>query len=121
MSSHKNLEKKYQKMDQHKHILELPDTYIGSVNKSDLELWTYHDNKMDERVISITPGLYKIFDEILVNAIDQYTRSKEKNFTYPVTQIKVEIDKESGIITVFNNGEGIPIQKHPEHNIYIPN
>lgn len=120
MSSHKNLEKKYQKMDQHKHILELPDTYIGSVNKSDLELWTYHDNKMDERVISITPGLYKIFDEILVNAIDQYTRSKEKNFTYPVTQIKVEIDKDSGIITVFNNGEGIPIQKHPEHNIYIP-
>lgn len=37
-----------------------------------------------------------------------------------MTQIKVEISQEKNQITVFNNGKGIPIVIHKEHNIYVP-
>jgi len=63
----------YIKMDQREHILKLPDTYIGSVEKADIELWVYDkiEQKMVKKVVTIVPGFYKIFDEILVNEHDQ--------------------------------------------------
>ena len=72
------IEKMYQKKSQLEHILLRPDTYIGSVERVKDTMWvcekivaeeggevTY---KMNQREISYVPGLYKIFDEILVNA-----------------------------------------------------
>ena len=37
------------------------------------------NGKMDFREISYVPGLYKIFDEILVNAADNKQRDKKMN------------------------------------------
>ncbi len=54
------------------------------------------------------PGLYKIFDEILVNASDNYQRDKKMN------KIAVTIDEENNIISVMNNGKGIPVVIHKE-------
>ena len=34
--------------------------------------------------------------------------------------IKVVIDEESGEISVWNNGQGIPVEIHKEYNIYVP-
>lgn len=34
--------------------------------------------------------------------------------------IKVVIDREAGLISVWNNGAGIPIEMHSEHGVYIP-
>jgi len=72
---------------------------------------------MEERVVNISPGLYKIFDEILVNAIDHYVRNNKSN---GVSQIRIDIDKETGIISIYNNGAGFPIHVHKEHDMYIP-
>lgn len=58
--------------------------------------------------------MYKIFDEILVNAADNSVRVKN------MTELKVNIDKDEGSITVQNDGDGIPIVIHDEHKIYIP-
>lgn len=49
------------------------------------------------------PGLYKIFDEILVNASDNYQRDKSMD------TVKVVIDENRNFISVWNNGKGIPI------------
>jgi DNA topoisomerase-2 len=74
----KTIEQKYKKMSQVEHILELPDTYIGSIQQSQTELYIFckETNMMVKKNISIVPGLFKIYDEILVNASDQYVRIK---------------------------------------------
>lgn len=69
---------------------------------------------MEYKNIEITPGLYKIFDEILVNASDNSVRVKN------MTELRVTIDKEQGCISVQNDGDGIPVVMHDEHKIYIP-
>jgi len=57
-------------------------------------LWVFENEKMVYKNITITPGLYKIFDEILVNAADNSVRCKNQ------TEIKVDIDKVNGSISV---------------------
>ena len=61
---------------------------------------------MEMREVSFVPGLYKIFDEILVNAADNKQRDKNMD------TIKVTVDREKGEISVYNNGRGIPIEIH---------
>ena len=34
--------------------------------------------------------------------------------------IKVDIDKENNEISIMNNGKGIPVEMHKEHNVYVP-
>jgi DNA topoisomerase-2 len=74
--------------------------------------------KMEKRKIEYIPGLFKIFDEIVANAIDHYIR--QSSTTRPVKAIKVTIDRETGVISVWNDGEGIEIVEHPEHKIWVP-
>ena len=66
----KALEEIYQKKSQLEHILLRPDTYIGSTEKQQQQTWVHDGTKMVLSNISYVPGLYKIFDEILVNAAD---------------------------------------------------
>ena len=61
------IEKIYQKKSQLEHILLRPDTYIGSVEvlQQEMWIWDFENEKMKKKEISFVPGLYKIFDEIL--------------------------------------------------------
>lgn len=79
-------------------------------------MWVYNSatDSMEMREISYVPGLYKIFDEILVNAADNKQRDKNMN------EIKVTVDRETGEISVRNNGRGIPIEIHEKEGIYVP-
>lgn len=61
---------------------------------------------METRNVSYVPGLYKIFDEILVNAADNKQRDKNMD------TVKVTVNREKGEISVLNNGRGIPIEIH---------
>ena len=72
----KALEDVYQKLTPIEHILKRPDTYIGSTEIQQQEMWVYsrEHEAMRYRMISFVPGLYKIFDEILVNAADNKQR-----------------------------------------------
>ncbi|XP_018321367.1 DNA topoisomerase 2 [Agrilus planipennis] len=110
------IEKIYQKKSQLEHILLRPDTYIGSVERVSEVMWVYDDEKqiMIKKTLSYVPGLYKIFDEILVNAADNKQRDKKMDC------IKVEIDSENNVISVWNNGQGIPVVMHKEENMYVP-
>lgn len=117
---------KYKKMDQREHVLLRSNMYIGEVSADNCDTWVFDDESksMIKKTVKYIPGLYKIFDEILVNAIDHSIRLKtEKIKNDKITLLKnihVNIHKESGIIEVSNDGDGIEIIKHPEHDIYIP-
>jgi len=112
----RTVEQTYQKLTQLEHILLRPDTYIGSVEAVTQQAWVYDRvaKRMAPRTLTYVPGLYKIFDEILVNAADNKQRDGSMD------TIKVEISRERGTIAVYNNGQGIPVEIHKEHGCYVP-
>jgi len=81
------------------------------------QIWLLNESReqMVRRTITVVPALYKIFDEILVNAADNRQRDPQNCDT-----IKVDIDRELGEIAIFNNGRAIPVQIHNEHGCYVP-
>ena len=107
------IEKTYQKKTQLEHILLRPDTYIGTTEHIIEKLWVLSSKEtLVYKQINYVPGLYKIFDEILVNAIDNITRDLRMNL------IKVNITSKS--ISIYNNGKGIPITIHKTYKVYVP-
>ena len=123
----KYLSQTYQKKTDREHILDNPDTYIGSVEFVETKDFVYDDDtkKIVNRVFNYIPGLYKLFDEGIVNCRDHVIRmdekikknSKDKNLI-PVSTINITI--ENNMITLYNDGNGIDVEKHPEYNIWIP-
>ncbi len=129
MTSNEDLSKKYQKKSDKEHVLDNPDTYIGSIEKicSNVHIYDETAHKIIEKQINYIPGLYKLFDEGIVNCRDHAIRmeqliacssSPDEN-NYPVTKIDVSID-DTGIITLTNDGNGIDVSIHPEYKVWIP-
>jgi DNA gyrase/topoisomerase IV subunit B len=118
MTKSKTVEETYRKLSQREHILERSGMYIGSTKKQLEELWVAEESsetyRMVKKMVEYTPGFIKIFDEILTNATDHTTRDSTVN------TIKVDFDKSTGEISIWNNGSGIPIVLHKEHNMYVP-
>ena len=118
-----SLAKQYQRKTDKQHILDNPDTYIGSVENVDANMWVYDENlkKISFKSIEYIPGLYKLFDEGIVNSRDHVIRMihsplLDKKF---VSNIEVKI-LEDGTIIIENDGNGIDIAKHPEYDLWIP-
>ena len=124
----KELAQKYQKKTDKQHVLDNPDTYTGSMTLTDYDTFVVSEGeevKIAAKQVSIVPGLYKIVDEAIVNARDHVVRMKEavdrgQTDALPVTEIDITIDATDGTITIFNNGNGIDVAKHPEEDIWIP-
>ena len=85
-----------------------PDTYVGSVERTADKMWVYNsaNESMEFREVTYVPGLYKIFDEILVNAADN--KQNDKN----MSEIRVTVDRETGEVSIKNDGKGIPVEIH---------
>uniref|UniRef100_A0A7N6AYP4 DNA topoisomerase 2 n=1 Tax=Anabas testudineus TaxID=64144 RepID=A0A7N6AYP4_ANATE len=110
-----SVERIYQKKTQLEHILLRPDSYIGSVEPVTQQMWVYDEEVgLNCRDVTFVPGLYKIFDEILVNAADNKQRDKS------MSCIKINIDVENNTISVWNNGKGIPVVEHKVEKVYVP-
>tara|TARA_Y100000768_G_scaffold315455_1_gene250409 strand:- start:1173 stop:4598 length:3426 start_codon:yes stop_codon:yes gene_type:complete len=121
------LKKKYQKKSDKQHVLDNPDTYIGSIENivNNSYIYDNNSNKIIQKNIEFIPGLYKLFDEAIVNSRDHVVRmnnSSEFNDNgiknHNVTNINISIDND--IISVYNDGNGIDVCIHPEYNIHIP-
>jgi DNA topoisomerase II len=112
----KSKDEEYKMMTHHEHVLKLPDSYIGSreIEDADLDIWDDSHNRIVRKKVKYVPGLYKIYDEILVNARDHTVRCSSCD------TIKIFLDKTTGRITAWNNGDGISISKSKEHDIYFP-
>eukprot|EP00501_MAST-03F_sp_TOSAG23-6_P001722 GSMAST32.ASY1.ANO1.1796.1 assembled CDS len=88
----KSVEEKYQRLDQHEHILQRPDSYVGSTEEHTAKMLT-----LRERSITYVPALCG------------------KKQTY----IKVSFDVDKGEISVTNDGSGIPVKKHKKWKTYV--
>ena len=106
----------YSKKSQIDHIIDRPDMYVGSTRLRNSQ--EYISNKNDDNFniykknISFSPAVLRIFIEPLSNAIDNLKRSEDTDT--PCTKIKVEINKESGETSIWNDGDIVPIEKNDE-------
>ena len=140
---------KYQKMTDREHILKKPDTYIGTIEPTEMMEYvmdavpppdavegaasaaaaaatsTASAPMLTRRNITYIPGLYKLFDEGMVNMRDHVVRQAQaiadgKPDALPVSTLEVEIDPADGTIHMTNDGNGIDVAQHPEHKLWIP-
>jgi len=123
MSSKQLKQKTQQEIDEHyqsktleEQILLRPDTYIGDTNvhKENMFVYCSKNEKIMKRMIDYCAGLYKIYDELLVNVRDNKINDEL------CTKLEILIDKKMGKITIRNNGKGIDIATHTKENMYIP-
>ena len=116
MKKKKSIEEIYKSMDPIEHIILRPGMYIGSVKNEPKQMFIYSndESKMILKDVDYTPALVKLLDEIISNSCDEYRRTTNMG----LTEINVHLDK-SGIVTIKDNG-GIPIVKHKEAKVYIP-
>jgi len=115
MTNKKNelsIQETYVKLSPIEHILKKPGMYIGDLDFRDEKQFIYNKNKISQQEIYWSPGLYKIIDELIVNAYDQSIRDTT------LTNINVEINKDFFIIE--NDGVGIDVILHPTYKIYVP-
>ena len=115
-----NVEEKTDKQ----HILDNPDTYIGSVETIDAHLWILDESseKIVEKNICFVPGLFKLFDEAIVNGRDHVVRMAAKvaanvENSLPVTYIDVSI-LDDGTIVMINDGNGIDVAQ--KDGVWLP-
>ena len=113
------VEETYKKVNQIEHVLLRPDTYVGSCEVTPTTTWEVvpdveSGGRMRQRQMSIVPGLFKIFDEILVNANDHKVRDPS------MKKLQVSIDVAENRISVRNDGDGIPIEMHRTEGVWVP-
>jgi DNA topoisomerase-2 len=106
-----------QKLTHIEHVLKRPDSYVGPVELGTEPYWILNGDKFSKKNLKYSPALLKIFDEILVNAID-------RNSLHPkhVSSISVALDKQSGSVTIENNGPlgGISVRMHEKEGLWNP-
>lgn len=104
-----------QKLTHVQHILKRPDSYVGPVACISDQYWTLVGEKFTLETLKYSPALLKIFDEILVNAID-------RNSSFPTEVKKINILVQDNTISIQNDGPlgGICVKQHPTEKIWNP-
>ena len=122
--SQTDLAHKYQRKTDKQHVLDNPGMYIGTTDRVESTIWAFDEEtqKIVQKNIHYVPAVYKLFDEIIVNARDHVLRMIHLDSTDKknVSCIEVEIDPIKGMITVSNDGNGIDVVQHPTEKIWIP-
>lgn len=117
-----SLETQYQKKTDKEHILDNPDTYIGSIDTSVGPMYILKEGKIVQEDIEYNPALFKLFDEGIVNCRDHVIRTNQRKMTDETTEVVTQIHVEiaNNRITLTNNGDGIDVEKHPTYQTWIP-
>ena len=109
----------YEEKDLRTHVYDAPDTYAGGDNKIQDHLPILKDGKIVFQEIEYIPVLYNMFNEGAVNARDHAVRLQSKEGVNQVTKIKFNYNSETNEISIYNDGDGILIEKH-KSGIYNP-
>ena len=110
----KKIEDKYKKLDDISHILQRSGMYVGSIKSTSCEKFIIEEEKFAKHNITYNPAFLKLFDEIILNSVDESKRPGSK-----LNTIKISIDRETNKISIWDNG-GIEVVKHKEHKEWIP-
>lgn len=97
------------------HVLKRSGMYIGSTRIEDQSFWVFNteDKKLEKKDVSYIPGLFKLFCEILDNALDEHIRGFGK-------KVDVIVDLDENTYSVKDYARGIPLTKHKEANVPTP-
>lgn len=108
----------YEKMDPITHCLKRSDLYIGNPKKTAQQAeWLFENGKFKlERTPVYSDGLWRIFMEPVSNVIDNCWRSRQAK----VECKKIKVDIEDGVITIWNDGQFIPIEVNEASSMYNP-
>lgn len=116
-------QKKFVKLSGRDHILQRSDMYCGSLQPDTRVLFvaTAGGCVVQERV-RVAPAFLQIFEEVLMNAADRVSVFHEKGGEVhkKTTVIQISVNQETGEISVWNNGDGIPTHFEEEHGCHIP-
>lgn len=103
--------------DEISHVLDKRNMYLGDASNITEKTFTFdiRSMKLEYKEISYNAALLKIFDEILVNAIDNLSRNSSK----PLTTIELNFKKNEEFktfeISIKNDGPSIPIEQYHIH------
>ena len=113
----KTIEEKYKSMDEISHILMRSGMYVGSNKFEECDKFIYNEKtaKFEMKVVNYIPAMLKVVDEVISNSVDEFRRKDNMG----LTELYVKINNDNGEIIIRDNG-GIPIVKHKEAGIYIP-
>jgi len=109
-----NVSENYLKFTQLQSIHASPDFYgaVNTIVTADTMLLN-NENKLIDTQATYSPLLLKMFDELIVNCCDQQVR-------YPKQVKEIIINWTGEMFSIYNNGPTVPVIKHKEYNIYIP-
>lgn len=113
---------KYSNLSYNQHVRLRTGMYVGSKEMTENNIWIV-DKETDtliKKTLKYSIANYNIIDEIIVNSIDHIHRTVNIKGKNKCDTIKLDFDKETGIISVYNNGEGIIVEKHEGNDYYIP-
>jgi len=74
----------YQKKTDKEHILDNPDTYIGSIENINGPMYVFEEGKITSKHMDYNPGLFKLFDEGIVNCRDHVVRMIQQKEPIPL-------------------------------------
>jgi DNA topoisomerase-2 len=106
-------EQKIEILSDIEHVLIRPGMYIGSTRLEKKECWIVQDGVVSKREVEYVPGLFKIFCEILDNALDEHLRGFGD-------RIEITINRDDDTYEIQDYARGIPICKHKEAGVPTP-
>lgn len=115
MKHEKTVEQTYQILDEISHVLNRLAIYAGSPKRQPFDAFVLENQKFVKKQLNVIPAFVKIYSEIVDNVVDEHKRSPDD-----LTTAKININTMTGEISIEDNGRGIPVVKHSELGIYIP-
>jgi DNA gyrase subunit B len=97
----KNANKSIQVLSDFEHILKRPTIYVGSVKVTEEQIPIVDKDKIRLVPYNISVGMYKLFDEVFSNSVDEAKRMKKS-----MDHISVEVDSKANTIRITDSGEG---------------
>ncbi len=116
-----SVDTKYENLSQREHILKRMNLYLGSKNETENTVWIINKdtNQLEKKTISYSIALINSIYEVLQNAVDHCLRCKNIKGLNKCDTIKLNFNSETGEISVFNNGQGIKVEKFKDTDQYI--
>jgi len=88
-------------LSEREHILLRPTVYVGSVKPTDEKVPVIKNSKVFIESKKISVGMYKLFDEVFSNALDEAKRMNGK-----MKKITIEINSKSNEVSITDTGNG---------------
>ncbi len=102
------------KLSDREHVLLRPSMYVGGVDLVEKEEYVLTNGKFEFQKLKFVPGLIKITNEIIDNAVDEAVRT---NFQYGN---RIDVAMTDSSVEIRDNGRGIPVVKIGDTEHYAP-